>query len=114
MITQRLKAVELATKEESCSRSGFLELVEEDTATLVSMGEHMLIRKEVEARGKRYVPNTSEKGSGSYGKDKQNHHRGHAHAQWVPKGWGHPKANHKGGKNPKSNDKGKSNVPVNK
>jgi hypothetical protein len=112
VIMQRLKAVELATKEESWNRSGFLELVEEDTATLVSTDEHMLVRKEVEARDKRFVPNISGKGSGNYGEDMYNQQKWQAPAQWVPNKWGQPKAHPKGGKNPKGKDKGKNKDPV--
>ena len=114
VITQRLKAVELATKEESWSRSGFLELVEEDTATLVSTDEHMLVRKEVEARDKRYAPSSSGKGSGKDGKDKQPPHHAPSPHQWIPKGWGQSKGGQKGGKHPKGNDKGKNNAPATK
>jgi hypothetical protein len=109
VLTQRLKAVEMATREGNWNRSGFLELVEEDNASLVSTDEQMLVRKEVEARDKRFVPSSSDKNFSNFVPGKP--HQGKGQAPWQPKGWGPPKAYQKGGKNAK-NDKGKAYGPA--
>jgi hypothetical protein len=112
VLSQRLKAVELATKENDWSRACFLELVEEDTANLVSTDEQLLIRKETEARDKQYVSKYSAKGSGKYGHEQPKWQpyeqpRQALPYEWVPnkaKGDKHPKGK---GKDKEGKDKGK-------
>jgi hypothetical protein len=104
MITQRLKAVEMASMDGGLwDRANFLELVPEDGGTMVSREELKMVQSEVEALPKPFRPMPSyEKPSYDYGKGKG---KDAAYA-WKP----HKGKNDKGKGKPNwkgKNDKGK-------
>ncbi len=94
VITQRLKAVEVADKEGHWSRATFVELVPEDHATLVPRDEHHLMQKEAGLHKNLYQKNSYKPDFSNSGKGKDKEHKG-GHA-WVPKGHGKNKNKHKG------------------
>jgi hypothetical protein len=101
--TQRLKSVEMAHKDGHWNRSVFLELVPEESATLVSRDEHHLMQKESELHTKQFPKPT-------YKPDYQNFDKGKGKAKgqavWVPN-----KNNKDKGKG-KNNFKGKGDKPA--
>ncbi len=49
VVTQRLKAVDMAAVEQNWARTSYLELVPEDAVTMASRGEQKMVQSEMEA-----------------------------------------------------------------
>ncbi len=103
VVTQRLKAVEMASQDGDWRRASYIELVPEEGASLVSKAEEQVVQKELESK-------RSLEGSSSYRGNSQKYGKGndyqanHNH-NWVPN------KGKKGGKNGnKGKKQGKGNV----
>ena len=96
VLAQRLKSVELAALDGNWERGQFLELVEQDHATLVDQDEKLMISRELELKQR-----TSGKGRGESGSGKgwQSYEHGWPKGDWY-KGKSAPPAKG-GGKNKK-------------
>jgi hypothetical protein len=85
VLTQRLKAIELSSLDGDWDRARHLELVPQDSASLVNRGELKLVQKEMEAEKKVSLQPSSGQSWSSFGKGKG---KSEAYAWIQPKGKG--------------------------
>jgi len=106
VVAQRLKSVELAATDGNWERGQFLELVEQDTTTLVSQDEKLMISRELELKQK----TAKGRHENSYGKGWQNYDNVWQQGEWNSnKGQKGNSSSQKGSGKGKKGKKGKYN-----